>query len=153
MKVNFRDHFEALFLLSLIGIEKFGAGNAKAISDYMTSVGMSSKTPKQVEDRYWEFYLGRHGYCLPSRTLTAEGASVETSSILMNEYGSTELMEIPIKSAASSNSNLSLYQKGEEVVRDRAKDVGKANDIRDRIALLPGGDLVGFMPLREVRST
>ena len=45
------------------------------------------------------------------------------------------------------------YIKGEEVVRDRFKELVKNKDrqmqeIRDRNALLPGSDLPGFIPLR-----
>jgi hypothetical protein len=117
----------------------------------MASIGMSNKSGKQVEDRYWEHYMGRYGYCLPSKTMTVDGALADTASILLSQYGSTELMEVAIKSAhAADQPSTRLYQLGEEVVRDRMKDGGKANDIRDRIAQLPGGDLVGYMPLREV---
>ena len=47
------------------------------------------------------------------------------------------------------------YIKGEEVVRDRFKELVKNKDrqmqeIRDRNALLPGSDLPGFIPLRWV---
>lgn len=45
------------------------------------------------------------------------------------------------------------YVKGEEVVRDRFKELVRNKDrqmqeIRDRNALLPGSDLPGFIPLR-----
>jgi hypothetical protein len=45
------------------------------------------------------------------------------------------------------------YRRGEEVIRDRLKETGKNKDrqmqeIREKNALLPGGDLPGFIPLR-----
>ena len=45
------------------------------------------------------------------------------------------------------------YKRGEEVSRDRLKETGKTKDrqmqeIREKNALLPGGDLPGFIPLR-----
>ena len=45
------------------------------------------------------------------------------------------------------------YTKGEEVYRDKQRETGKNKDrqmqeIREKNALLPGGDLPGFIPLR-----
>ena len=65
------------------------------------------------------------------------------------------------KGTAAGASELSLmltkvmsgYSRGDEVSRDRLKETGKTKDrqmqeIRERNALLPGGDLPGFIPLR-----
>ena len=51
-------------LLLLEGIEKYGLGNWKVISEYL-----GTKTSKVCENHYWNDYLGRFGYCLPVNTL------------------------------------------------------------------------------------
>ena len=45
------------------------------------------------------------------------------------------------------------YERGDEVIRDKLRETGKNRDrqmqeIREKNALLPGGDLPGFIPLR-----
>lgn len=45
------------------------------------------------------------------------------------------------------------YERGDEVIRDKLRETGKNKDrqmqeIREKNALLPGGDLPGFIPLR-----
>jgi hypothetical protein len=49
------------------------------------------------------------------------------------------------------------YQRGDEVMRDKLRETGKNRDrqmqeIREKNALLPGGDLPGFIPLRYTYS-
>lgn len=51
-------------LLLLEGIEKYGLGNWKNISEYI-----GTKTSKNCENHYWNDYLGRFGYCLPVNTI------------------------------------------------------------------------------------
>lgn len=167
-------------LLLLEGIQRFGAGNAKQISDYMaTSTANSSggagiglpKTPKQVEDRYWELYMGVHGYCLPSRTFSVDGVVQNTLDIIkmdnektqeqfsslvcVKDIRSEHLSLIPAWTSGEIPINAVKYNRGDEVYRERVKDSGhareKTNDIREKNSLRPGGDLVGFMPLREVK--
>ena len=47
------------------GIERFGMGNWKAISEYISDpLGPYTKTTKQCEEHYWEDYMGRYdGVC------------------------------------------------------------------------------------------
>jgi hypothetical protein len=49
------------------------------------------------------------------------------------------------------------YERGDEVIRDKLRETGKNRDrqmqeIREKNALLPGGDLPGFIPLRYICS-
>ena len=52
--------FSRLYVAIVVGIDKFGMGNWKGISEYI-----GTKSLKQVDDHYWDLYMGRHGYCLP----------------------------------------------------------------------------------------
>ena len=50
------------------------------------------------------------------------------------------------------------YERGDEVIRDKLRETGKNKDrqmqeIREKNALLPGGDLPGFIPLRYVLNS
>eukprot|EP01034_Spumella_vulgaris_P034696 gene34696-42796_t len=63
-------------LTLLDAIEKYGVGNWKTIAENV----LSNKTTKQVEDHYWETYMGSHGYCLPTKTILNDGTAVETAS-------------------------------------------------------------------------
>ena len=49
----------------LLGIEKHGMGNWKTIGE---SMGLG-RTAKQIEEHYFEKYMGVHGYCLPAKTV------------------------------------------------------------------------------------
>ena len=49
-----------------VGIDKFGVGNWKVIAEYLGT----GKSTRQVEEHYWEGYMGTHGYCLPALTRT-----------------------------------------------------------------------------------
>jgi len=75
-------------LLLVEGVQRFGAGNARQISEYLQSVStisssaVSNKSSKQVEDRYWDLYLGVHGYCLPSRTISVDGSVTCTQTVI-----------------------------------------------------------------------
>jgi transcriptional adapter 2-alpha len=71
-----RDWTASEELLMLEGIDKSGCGNLKNISDYI-----GTKTLKQVEEHYWELYMGVHGYCLPSSTIVNE-ESVLTETMI-----------------------------------------------------------------------
>jgi transcriptional adapter 2-alpha len=70
-----KDWFVSEELLLLEGIEKFGMGNWKIIADYI-----GTKNIRQVEEHYWECYMGVHGYCLPQKTLI-DGKDVLTESL------------------------------------------------------------------------
>lgn len=47
------------------GIDKHGMGNWKTIGE---SMGLG-RTAKQIEEHYFEKYMGVHGYCLPAKTI------------------------------------------------------------------------------------
>lgn len=146
-------------LLLLEGIEKFGAGNWKTIADYIGT----NKTTKQLEDHYWEDYMGVHGYCLPSNTIIkGQVAPAQTLSVITQEIPSGDNEEIDIQAAIAEVYETRVidgYTRGEEVLREKTKDLrgaagtketkSKENEIKERNAALPGGDLPGFMPLRE----
>ena len=128
-------------LALLEGIDKFGVGNWKFVSEFIGSKGL-----KQVEEHYWESYLGVHGYCLPCLTIIEDELvpterfsapinleSEEFKYSDLSESGtSVDLCRIPVMKGA---------EKGELVVRDRGKEAGRARDKADiiaKIALLPG---------------
>eukprot|EP01041_Mallomonas_annulata_P012575 gene12575-26481_t len=124
-------------LLLLEGIDKFGAGNWKTVSDYV-----GSKTTRQCDEHYWEVYLGVYGHCLPPKTILNDLVT-DTSSIVSANPVLLELDEIPV-----CNSHYS----GEVIVRDRGKESSRSkdkNELRDRLCQLPGAELPGYMPLRQ----
>lgn len=130
------------------GIDKFGVGNWKVISEFLDN----SKTVKQVEDHYWQTYLGTHGYCLPSKCILGSEV-VEMTSLFPTEPTVDEKGQEVI--AADDLFRVAVnpgYQRGEEVKRDEGKEPGKPkdrNEINNKILLLPGSEIPGFMPLRQ----
>ena len=157
-------------LMLLEGIEKYGAGNWKTIADYLGT----GKTANTLEAHYWELYMGHHGQCLP-RTAQVDTIASSSGSGSGSSSSSSERTTVPIEQAstkAASQSSIPTvegynrltaqawsYQCNEVVLRDGGvKSVvltGKAkanvdSEIRDRISALPGADLAGFIPLREV---
>ena len=123
-------------------------GNWKVIADVLNT----GKTVKQVEDHYWQSYLGSHGYCLPSKCMV-DNEVMETSTLFPQEpaidgdgkevIAAEDLYRIPVNPG---------YQRGEEVKRDEGKEPGKPkdrNEINNKIMLLPGSEIPGFMPLRQ----
>lgn len=154
---------EELLLLELI--ERFGMGNWKTISEKMLAAGIA-KSVKELETHYWETYLGRHGYCLPSNSIMS-GEMVPTAQIIINGDGKnsdeSDVNDPPKGMSMTLHKDHSL---GEQVVRDVGKGSGhkesksgrggnSGNDrhqemhIREKIAQMPGADLPGYMPLRE----
>jgi hypothetical protein len=81
------------------------------------------KTAKQLEDHYWELYLGLHGYCLPQHYLDINGdlqecvAAAAPAPLLQDDVLCTDGEEeeeegphrIPVRPG---------YSLGESVVRD-----------------------------------
>lgn len=176
-------------------MEKCGVGNWKGCSEYI-----GTKTSKQVEDHYWETYMGVHGYCLPSTVISEDDKS---TLIPMENYLNDLSKKDPIRSEKLKNcyetSVNEGYTRGEEVIRDAIVSYGKGRggggtssstsgksgiistggdtntastaivitteassaastsrrekdkqaEIKEKNALLPGGDLPGFLPLRE----
>jgi len=69
----------------LESIEKIGAGNWKVIVDYMTSsIWGFNKTLRQVEDHYWDLYMGVHGLCLPKSAIVNDSV-VDVALLLEKE--------------------------------------------------------------------
>lgn len=157
---------------SFIAIDKFGPGNWKSCSEYI-----GSKSTKQVEDHYWESYMGVHGYCLPSTVVARNSRSAfQTMDEYIQDVGkdNPEIQE-QLRSYYETAVNEG-YSKGEEASRDtvcagskgrgslagssmkdsssteakkRGDEKDKQAEIKEKNALLPGGDLPGFLPLRE----
>ena len=142
-------------LMLLEGIEKYGAGNWKTISEYM-----GTKSVKQCDEHYWEVYMGRYGCCLPVETLIPETSpsgtttynKVETSKYikefgLENKFNDKTVHSIPLKlpdkhatvqrSAEGDNYYYNLYEipiydnhkRGEEVLRDVPYNGVRASNI------------------------
>lgn len=61
-------------------------GNWKTISDLL----LPHKSTKQIEEHYWELYMGVHGYCLPSKVLLSE-TPVETCSLIDGSSSSSNI--------------------------------------------------------------
>lgn len=128
-------------------IEKHGVGNWRVISENLNI----NKTIKQIEDHYWQLYLGVHGFCLPCKYLDGEEWRSTAELFPETSPGSNahdvksikedDLYRIPVTSD---------FVRGEEVQRD--KEAGKVkdrNEINAKIAQMPGTEIPGFMPLRE----
>lgn len=154
-----------------VAIDKFGPGNWKSCSEYI-----GTKSTKQVEDHYWESYMGVHGYCLPSNVVAINSRSTfQTMDEYIEDVGkdNPELQK-QLRSYYETTVNEG-YSKGEEATRDtvgvvskgrgnvagssmkdssteakkRGDEKDKQAEIKEKNALLPGGDLPGFLPLRE----
>jgi transcriptional adapter 2-alpha len=80
-------------LLLLEGVERFGPGNWKVISEYI-----GTKSAAACDHHYWETYMGIFGRCLPSKTVLASGEDVSTDDILTGRASGAS-------GAASSSSN------------------------------------------------
>jgi transcriptional adapter 2-alpha len=96
-------------LLLLEGIERCGAGNWKTIADYINSSVVPQgvgKSHKQVEEHYWERYMGVHGNCLPAKYVAASGELADTAPVLQDKD-------------ANRCAVVHGYKLGEAVVRDR----------------------------------
>ena len=130
-------------LLLLEGIDKCGVGNWKVIAEYINT----NKTAKQLEEHYWEHYMGRHGKCLPPTVLGADKKPVDIESLNSVVLSKAD---IPLNSGHGWS-----YKRGEIVVRDdgiKQSSYAKQKDkdqIREKLSALPGSDLPGFIPLRE----
>jgi len=121
-------------LLLFEGIDKFGVGNWKTISEYIVS-----KTVRQCEDYYWDVYLGRYGRCLPipdASSLPSPLTEAEMDLYLLKHGISADESKMPVTES---------HVRDELIVRDKQKDTGKKKERQE----LPGADLAGFMPLRE----
>ncbi len=133
-----RDWTSAEELLLLEGIDKCGAGNWKVIAEYIGT----GKSTKQLEEHYWETYMGRHGRCLPAKMITVEKNS--TREVTVDD----SLTEVPVHSGEDW-----CYKPGEAVIRDDGKSANAKQkdraEIQQRLEKLPGSDLPGFIPLRE----
>lgn len=134
------------FFVLLIGLEKYGVGNWKAIADFLGS----NKTAKQIEEHYWQLYMGIQGYCLPQECLI-DNEVTQLSQLYLNEptidaegnevVPADDLFRIPVKAG---------NVRGERVLRDVGKDTTtvKSKD-KSAASQLPTSDLPGYMPLRE----
>jgi hypothetical protein len=164
-----------LILHVFIGIEKHGVGNWKTISESHCV----NKTTKQVEEHYWELYMGTHGYCLPAQVMWRD-TFVSTDSFCpcqpKVEEGTSSSSSSSSSSSAGADAGVAAaagpvqaqvdlyrtavnegYQRGEVIRRDeglayvgqsKASSNKDKQDLREKLAMLPGSDLPGFYPLR-----
>jgi hypothetical protein len=114
-----------------------------------------------VEEHYWEHYMGVHGYCLPAQVMWKEQV-LETATFCREiKDGSRTSAEEAGKTTPAADDLYRTavthgYTRGEPVRRDEgfqglgtAKSTNKdKQDLKDRLAQLPGSDLPGFTPLR-----
>jgi transcriptional adapter 2-alpha len=148
-------------LLLLEGIDKCGAGNWKTIAEYLGT----GKTARQVEEHYWEGYMGRHGYCLPTATITVPEMDNETAptETLVPAEGPTDADGYPVDPKDFYRVPVVPgYVRGEAVVRDfrgtssgggpapaPTGGRGRPAAAAEAPAPKPGTDLPGYMTLRE----
>jgi hypothetical protein len=115
-----------------VGIEKCGVGNWKTIADYI-----GTKATKQVEEHYWEHYMGVHGYCLPAKTIINDEL-VPTETLVAPNSIPEGSKDYPAD--ASDNYRIRVieggYARGEAVVRDKGKDATRGKD--NKIVSVPG---------------
>lgn len=129
-----KDWTTAEELMLLEGIEKFGAGNWKSVSEHI-----GNKTARQCDEHYWETYMGVFGHCLPSKTLVADNVSEDTDVLLTQTSESLDRIRIP-----------NGHTLGEIVVRKDASGRSKdKSDLKEKLSNLVGADLPGYMPLRQ----
>lgn len=155
-------------------------GNWKVIAEFIGT----TKTTKQVEEHYWEQYMGVHGYCLPAQfmwkdqlqntgdfcpEIKEESGSAPSSSAEASQQENSDSLQAPSQAQAQAPAQFSRddlfrvpetegYSRGEAVRRDEGfsglgghstKSANKdKQDLRDKLAMLPGSDLPGFLPLR-----
>ena len=150
-------------------IEKCGVGNWKACSEYI-----GTKSLKQVEDHYWESYMGVHGYCLPVTVVSEKDRStlIPMETYLQQVKEEDVALGEKLRSYYETNVNEG-YSRGEEATRDTVGTLGKSKstvgasstkesntaskdkekdkqtEIKEKNAMIPGSDLPGFLPLRE----
>eukprot|EP01035_Chromulina_nebulosa_P017699 gene17699-23289_t len=117
-------------LALLDGIEKYGVGNWKVILDHMNG----NKNAKQLEDHYWDLYMGRYGHLLPPKVFNTENLLVDTSEYIEEP---TDIITIP-----------NGFNINDEIIRKDLNKI-KVNDSKDKSTNPIGYDLPGFMPLRE----
>jgi hypothetical protein len=102
----------------LDGIEKHGVGNWKMISEYINNNNNSnthlnvSKSIKQVEEHYWELYMGIHGYCLPQNVLLYD------TTVSSEQY----IRDKGLPSDINQTDVIDTYNRSEVVVRDKGKE-------------------------------
>jgi hypothetical protein len=106
------------------GIEKCGAGNWRIISEYLVT-----KSAKQIEDHYWDSYMGVHGYCLPSSIIQDDKAINMEDYI--NRFDSDEKATLQ---SYYETDPIPGYSRGEEVIRERekTKDSSKSSKEKQR---------------------
>ena len=116
---------------NLLGIESYGVGNWKLISEYI-----STKTVRECCDHYWDLYLGIYGQCVPAKTIV-DDTLVPTTSLI------TDFSSISISVPAG-------HVAGEVISREKIKEKDNPNRQSSiNKQPLPGSDLQGFMPLRQ----
>ncbi|RYG68101.1 hypothetical protein EON64_05925 [archaeon] len=155
-------------LMLLDCIEKHGMGNWKVISEMLEN----NRTAKQVEDHYWELYMGVHGYCLPASFL--QGGEVHSTldhypaptpddrDLPPVQFSSLETGEVLrvleeqekhyVCAYADDPYRIPLnppHTRGEQVHRDTAQRKEGKQEVQSKLASLVGAELPGYMPLRE----
>ena len=126
-------------MIHFLAIDRHGVGNWKVVAEYI-----GTKTLKQCEDHYWDGYLGSYGKCLPPETML-NGKTVCTDTLLPEgQRDSVEMNFTSVPPGEVLGGSLSR-----ERVKDSTRGGKKEQELREKIAQLPGAELTGFMPLRE----
>ncbi len=114
-------------------------GNWKIIADYI-----GTKHTKQCEEHYWDYYLGTVGSCLPQKMFVGDRL-VDTVSCIPEAHRNSANLSLTLIPPDHSIGQVVAREK----VRDATRGGKKEQDLREKIAHLPGADLPGYMPLRE----
>ena len=96
--------------------------------------------------------MGRFGHSLPATTFVNEKEEVPTTQVIQAMITNNAFSQFPNIQDIDSIPVTDGHIRGEEVVRDKGKEIGRSKDkqeLREKQAQLPGADLPGFMPLRE----
>lgn len=150
----------------LIGIQKYGSGNWKEISAFMDS----GKKEKQLDEHYWQLYMGKHGVCLPVEFSIDNFQTMKDTIDIFpeSENGGEEGSDFPSKDDLFRIPLVPGYDRGQQVERDvlapdaiptsaSASSVtassggrgGRAQGSQQAAQQLLQPDLPGYMPLRE----
>lgn len=100
--------------------------------------------------------MNNFGYCLPTKAIDRLTGSSLSITTLLQQFQSQQQPELLSMNSDSDGLRktiqiplLSGYSLGDEVNREKPKELLKTAEIREKNMLLSGSDLPGFMPLRE----
>lgn len=126
----------------LQGIQTHGLGNWSDISEAVIGQGSTGKTAKRCMERYFDDYLGRHGYILPPYTLISESLTNEENDITGENDESESLAVISTTPGKASDSgsaaDAAVSSTGGEATRSSKR---RANKFRTSSSISSNGNV------------